>query len=82
MVFVYKPKHVEDGIPAFRINRLSCCGRYIPAFYRPFGFKGLIASSKFCCFVATESLMVGRQSWHHASPYKPLVIYMIIICIL
>ena len=28
------------------------------------------------CFVVNESLMVGRQSWHHASPYKPLVIYM------
>ena len=28
MAFVYKQKHVEDGIPAFRVNRLSCCGRY------------------------------------------------------
>ena len=28
MEFVYKQKHVEDGIPAFRVNRLSCCGRY------------------------------------------------------
>ena len=29
------------------------------------------------CFVVTGSLiLVGRQIWHHASPYKPLVIYM------
>ena len=29
MAFVYKQKHVEDdSIPAFRVNRLSCGGRY------------------------------------------------------
>ena len=32
MEFVYKQKHMEDGIPAFRVNILSCFGRYIPAF--------------------------------------------------
>ena len=28
MEFVYKQKHVEDGIPAFRVNILSCFGRF------------------------------------------------------
>ena len=27
-------------------------------------------------FFVTECLMIGRQSWPYASPYKPLVIYM------
>ena len=28
MEFVYKQNHVEDGIPAFRVNIRKCYGRY------------------------------------------------------
>ena len=28
MAFVYKQKHMEDGIPVFRVNQRSCCSRY------------------------------------------------------
>ena len=46
MEFVYKQKHVEDGIPAFRVNGLSCMSVFLSVMlrpvYRPFGFKGLI----------------------------------------
>ena len=34
MAFVYKQKHVEDALPAFRVSRLSNPGLYSAAAFR------------------------------------------------